>query len=222
MKKWGFGFLFIVLSVIVACSDDVQKAYWDDGTLKSELRYKDGKLNGDCVWYYSNGKKALQAYYKDDLKEGHLMRWYVDGVLEEDCWYKNDQLDSVYRSYSKQGKLVSEAYYDEGRQNGASRKWYDNGQVFQEGQFVDGMMDGSWFIFYPSGALASKAAYKMGTGKQICYEESGYKCLEVPFVDNLKHGKELYYNPDGRVTKIVEYEHGEVVAEDNDPQNASD
>ena len=84
------------------------------------------------------------------------------------------------------------------------------------------MMDGSWFIFYPSGALASKAEYKMGTGKQICYEESGYKCLEVPYVDNLKHGKEIYYNPDGRVTKIVEYERGEVVAEDNDPQNMSE
>ena len=69
--------------------------------------------------------------------------------------------------------------------------------------------------------LASKADYKMGTGKQICYEESGYKCLEVPYVNNLKHGKEIYYNPDGRITKIVEYEEGKVVFEDNDPQNAN-
>jgi antitoxin component YwqK of YwqJK toxin-antitoxin module len=80
-------------------------------------------------------------------------------------------------------------------------------------------MDGSWFIFYPSGALAGKAEYKMGTGKQIGYEESGYKCLEVPYVDNLKHGKEIYYNPDGTITKIVEYEKGKVISEDNNPQN---
>ena len=84
---------------------------------------------------------------------------------------------------------------------------------------MDGMMDGSWFIFYPEGQLAAKAEYKMGTGKQICYAESGYKCLEVPYVDNVKHGKEIYYNPDGTVMKIVEYEQGEVVFEDNDPQN---
>lgn len=219
MKKRHFGFLFMALSVFVSCSDNIQKSYWDDGTLKSELRYKDGKLDGECVWYYSNGQKVLQAFYKDDLKEGHALRWYVDGVLQEDCWYKQDKLDSVYRSYSKKGKLASEEFYVDGKLNGASRKWYDNGQVFQEGQFVDGMMDGSWFIFYPSGALAGKAEYKMGTGKQICYEESGYKCLEVPYVNNLKHGKEIYYNPDGRVTKIVEYERGEVVFENNDPQN---
>ena len=59
----------------------------------------------------------------------------------------------------------------------------------------------------------------MGTGKQIGYEESGYKCLEVPYVDNLKHGKEIYYNPDGTITKIVEYEKGKVILEDNNPQN---
>ena len=80
------------------------------------------------------------------------------------------------------------------------------------------MMDGSWFIFYPSGALAGKAEYKRGTGKQTGYDESGYKCLEVPYVDNLKQGREIYFNPDGRITKIVEYEQGKVISEDNDPQ----
>ena len=105
----------------------------------------------------------------------------------------------------------------EGQLNGESKKWYDNGQVFQEGQYVDDMMDGSWFIFYPSGALAGKAEYKMGTGKQVGYEESGYKCLEVSYVDNLKHGKEYYFNPDGTVTKIVEYEHGKVISENDNP-----
>ena len=53
MKKRHFGFLFMALSVFVSCSDNIQKSYWDDGTLKSELRYKDGKLDGECVWYYS-------------------------------------------------------------------------------------------------------------------------------------------------------------------------
>ena len=219
MKNWCWGFLSIALSVFVCCSDGVQKSYWDDGTLKSELRYKDEKLNGECVWYTADGHVLTRAYYQDDTLNGCYQRYYPNGTLEIEGWYKQGQRDSVYRTYSEKGKLVSEEYYVEGKLNGEARKWYDNGQVFQEGQYVNGMMDGSWFIFYPSGALAGKAVYKMGTGKQICYEESGYKCLEVPYVDNLKHGKEIYYNPDGTVTKIVEYEQGEVVFEDNDPQN---
>ena len=54
------------------------------------------------------------------------------------------------------------------------------------------------------------------------YEESGYKCIEVSYVDNHKQGKEIYYNPDGTITKIVEYERGEVVAENNNPKNTSE
>jgi len=217
MNKWLCR-VWIVLICLVSCDDGVQKAYWENGNLKSELRYKNGKLNGECVWYGPNGKKMTETHYKEDVLEGHCLRWHQNGKLAEDCWYKNGLRDSISRSYSEKGHLASEAFYVNGKLNGEIRKWYDNGQVFQEGQYVDGMMDGQWFIFYPSGALAGKANYKMGTGKQTCYEESGYKCLEVPYANNLKHGKEIYYNPDGRVTKIVEYEEGKVVFEDNDPQ----
>jgi Uncharacterized protein conserved in bacteria len=160
-----------------------------------------------------------RAFYKNDTLEGRYQRFHQNGVLEMECWYKHGLRDSICRSYTVKGNLASEDHYAGGKLNGESKKWYDNGQVFQEGQFVDDMMDGSWFIFYPSGALAGKAEYKMGTGKQIGYEESGYKCLEVPYVDNLKHGKEIYYNPDGTITKIVEYEKGKVISEDNNPQN---
>lgn len=217
MKKWCF--IVFVIVVVAACHDGSQKSYWENGKLKSELHYVDGRLNGICTWYDSNGQKQTQASYVDDTLEGQYMRWHQNGQLAEERWYKKGVQDSVCMIYSEAGSLSSKDYYSCGKLNGESKKWYDNGQVFQEGQYVDGMMDGSWFIFYPSGALASKAEYKMGTGKQICYEESGYKCLEVPYVNNLKHGREIYYNPDGRITKIVDYEEGNVIFEDNDPQN---
>ena len=217
-KPWWLCLLSLFL--FGACDDGVQKTYWENGNLKAELRYEGGKLNGESVWYTQRGKMATKAFYKNDTLEGRYQRFHQDGrTLEMECWYKHGERDSICRTYSVKGNLTSEDYYIASKLNGDSKKWYDNGQVFQEGQFVDGMMDGSWFVFYPSGALASKAEYKMGTGKQICYEESGYKCLEVPYVDNLKQGKEIYYNPDGRITKIVEYEKGKVVSEDDNPQN---
>ncbi len=192
MRKWVLWILAMLM--LAACDDSVQKDYWDNGKLKSELRYENGKLNGECVWYTENGNLSAKANYKDDVLEGKYTRWHPNG------------------------KVASEEHYVGGVLEGETKKWYDNGQLFQEGQYVGGMMDGQWFLFYPSGALAGKADYKLGTGKQVCYEESGYKCLEVPYVDNVKQGKEIYFNPDGRVTKVVEYEHGKVVSEDNNPQ----
>ena len=196
MKKWMLGLVVVLL--FVACDDGVQKAYWENGKLKSELRYEDGKLNGECVWYDQNGALSAKGSYKDDVLDGVYTRWHPNG------------------------KVASEERYVNGKLDGEIKKWYDNGQLFQEGQYADGMMDGQWFIFYPSGALAGKADYKMGTGKQTCYEESGYKCLEVPYVNNLKHGREVYYNPDGMVTKLVDYEQGKVVSENNHPTNGEE
>ena len=92
--------------------------------------------------------------------------------------------------------------------------WYENGKVFKEGQYVDDMMDGSWFVFYPEGQLAASANFNKGTGTQTSYEQSGYKCLVTNYVDNEKHGKETYYNPDGTVTRVAMYEKGEWIGDE--------
>ena len=117
--------------------------------------------------------------------------------------------DGVQRSYWGNGKLKSEQRYVDGKLDGAYKTWYENGQVFQDGQYANGMMDGSWLIFYPDGQLASRAVYDKGTGKQTCYDTEGCIIMEVKYVDNLKHGKEIHYATDGTVVQIVEYDHGE-------------
>ena len=210
-------FLLVLLLPLVACHDNVQKAYWENGALKSELHYENDKMNGECVWYYKNGNKMLQGWYEDDVLNGPQTRWYPDGKVAEEGWYRNGDRDSIYRTYSEKGLPASEMYYVNGKLEGEVKRWYDNGQVFQEGQYADGMMDGRWFVYYPSGVLASMADYRMGTGKQTCYDESGYKCLEVSYFENEKHGKEVYYAPNGSVMKTIQYEHGKVVSETNNP-----
>lgn len=217
MSKSSWIALILAFLMLAACDAGVQKTYWENGKLKSELRYEHGKLNGECVWYAQNGNKQAKASYHNDSLEGLYQRWHLNGRLAEERWYKNGQQDSVSRTYSESGDLMSEDHYRGGRLNGESKKWYDNGQIFQEGQYNEGMMDGLWLVFYPSGALASKTDYKMGAGKQVCYDESGYKCLEVSYVNNVKHGREVYYNPDGTIVKIVEYEHGGKVREQDNP-----
>ena len=119
------------------------------------------------------------------------------------------QDDGVQRSYWDNGKLKSEQRFVDGKLDGPYKTWYDNGQVFQDGQYANGMMDGSWLIFYPDGQLASKALYDKGTGKQTCYDNDGCIIMEVSYVDNLKHGKEIHYATDGTVVQIIEYDHGE-------------
>ena len=206
----------LLLAIGVSCREegDVRKTYWENGNLKSELRYKDDELDGRCVWYTANGKPQMEVVYRQNKMNGLLRRWYENGNVMEESWYKDGVQDSVYRAYSLKGLLVEEGYYVDGKLNGDYHRWYENGQVFQEGQFVDDMMDGTWLVFYADGSLAAKADFEKGTGIQTSYEQSGYKCLVTNYVDNEKHGREVYYNPDGRVTRVALYEYGEWIGDE--------
>lgn len=218
MSRLSQSVLLVLLFVgMVSCDDHVtvKKDYWDNGNPKSELRYEDGKLNGNCVWYLPNGKKQLEVEYRNDTMNGLMRRWHENGNLMEETWYKDGKQDSVYREYSLKGILTAEGYYVNGELNGEFHRWYENGQVFQEGWFSDGMMDGLWMVFYADGLLAAKAEFDKGTGTQTSYEHSGYKCLVTRFVDNEKHGREVYYNPDGRITRVAVYEYGEWVGDED-------
>ena len=76
-------YFMVMLFLVTSCKNDsekdVVKAYYENGNLKSELRYKDGRLNGKCVWYYPNGKPELSINYVMDTLQGESPRWYENG-----------------------------------------------------------------------------------------------------------------------------------------------
>ena len=208
--------LLLVLLFLLACGDGgtVKKSYWENGNLKSVLRYEDGLLEGLCTWYFANGNPEMEVVYSRNKMDGMVRRWYENGNIMEESWYKDGLQDSVSRTYSVRGILDTEAFYVDGELDGEYHRWYENGQPFQEGQYAEGMMDGLWMIFYPDGNLAAKADFDRGTGMQTSYDHSGYKCLMTPYVDNVKHGREVYYNPDGSVTRVAVYEDGEWIRDE--------
>ena len=59
--------------MLISCAD-VRQTHFDDGKLQSELTYKNGKLNGKAVWYFENGFKEQEAFYKDNLLEGTMKK----------------------------------------------------------------------------------------------------------------------------------------------------
>ncbi len=205
-------FACLIAYTFVSCDKNTKTTYWENGNKKSVLHYKNGQLDGECLWFYASGKPEIKANYVDNVLEGPYFRWYENGNMEFECFYKNGLLDSVYHSYSLKGIIASEEHYVDGKLNGELKRWYENGQVFMEGQYVEDMMDGSWMMFYSDGSLSSTLNFQKGTGMQTGYDQSGYKCFTVSYVDNLKHGEEKYYNPDGRLIKTTIYEYGEPVS----------
>ena len=68
--------------------------YHDNGAIKSERNFKDGKLEGGYKNYYENGVLKEEGTYKDDKLEGTVKRYYASGRLKSQEVYRDDALIS--------------------------------------------------------------------------------------------------------------------------------
>ena len=80
-----------------------------------------------------------------------------------------------------------------------------------EGQYKDGMLHGKWMMYYENGAVGAVAMYENGAGLQKGYSSDGQLITEIPYEDNVKDGKEIQYDRDGSVKKILLWKSGEFV-----------
>ena len=63
--------------------------YWENGKIKLEVNYKDGKV-GDGKWveYHESGKVKLERNYKDGKLEGKVVGYYENGQVKQEGNYK--------------------------------------------------------------------------------------------------------------------------------------
>ena len=71
-------FLFL-FSGSVFGQEEVKKEYWDNGKLKSETHYENGKEEGLKTFWYESGEKKEESYYREGKKQGKTTGWDKDG-----------------------------------------------------------------------------------------------------------------------------------------------
>ena len=72
-----FVFLFVIITLVSCTTRTID--YWGNGNVKSELTYKNGKLHGECTWYFVSGLREQQAFYHQNKLDGRMLRWYRNG-----------------------------------------------------------------------------------------------------------------------------------------------
>ena len=59
------------------------KNYYENGNLKREGEYKEGKYNGKIKNYYENGNLKKEAYAKEGKYDGKIKEYYENGNLKK-------------------------------------------------------------------------------------------------------------------------------------------
>lgn len=124
------------------------KEYYSDGVkLKKVTPYKEGKLNGMVISYYTNGKPEREKSYKMSVEDGVERSYnYETGTVSERN-YKDGQTHGPQTIYytSNTGDFVHRSTYDNGKLVGDFSETFTDGSIKKCGQYnQNGEKDGEW------------------------------------------------------------------------------
>ncbi|MDW5290072.1 toxin-antitoxin system YwqK family antitoxin [Formosa sp. PL04] len=95
-----------------------------------------GKLEGERLVYYDNGKIAERAFYKNGLLEGKST-WYSEKeIVLKEFNYKNNLLQGMSKYYDLDGNLLAEGAYKHDKKVG-TWNYYKDGELDDTKDFTN-------------------------------------------------------------------------------------
>ena len=147
------------------------KSYYDNGKLKVEGSFLDGKAIGVWKYYiYFNDEMYIRKMsgeeYEKLKEEGKLDD--IDGLIEEIKnelslnQMKDGKREGEWRKYYDNGKLAYEGYFKDDNRDGYWKIYNEDGQLMMEGNFKNGVEEGLWKFYNEDGTLKEEKTYKDG------------------------------------------------------------
>jgi antitoxin component YwqK of YwqJK toxin-antitoxin module len=123
-----------------------ESKWYENGQKRSEVPYKNGKVDGLITWWYKNGQKNFEGTYRNGLKEGLNTSWKENGEKSFESNYTNHKRNGPWMSWYDNGQKNSEGTYKDGKVDGLEIYWYQNGQKYREVSFINGELisEKSW------------------------------------------------------------------------------
>jgi uncharacterized protein len=185
------------------------KEFFEDGKLKSEGKYKDGRRISSWKFYYQNGRTEEEGTFNNSGKEeGSWTWWYDNGEKRKEAAFTNGKEDGLMVEYDETGHILQKGEYVNGEEQG---KWiYQMGDYKEEGSYVNGLRDGLWKSYYGDGTLQFEGRFVEDNpdGRHTYYRENGMKKDEGYYVMGKKEGEWFKYNEDGTIFLVVSYKNG--------------
>ena len=215
-------FLFIILPILSYsqcisgdCENGKGVYIYPDKT-KAEGFWKNGKLDGQCSMFYSDGSSYV-GEKSQDKKNGKGKFIGADGSSREGI-YKNDTLSGLVTiTYPKGSVYVGN--WSNGKKNGNGKYTQPDGYS-EEGKYINDTLEGNATIQYSNGAKYVGDVKKGNEeGKGIYYFKNGDK-FEGSFKNGNFNGEGIEYYSKGGTTKGI-WVNGEYISGSNTMSNNS-
>lgn len=146
-------------------------------------------INGE-MWlreaYYPNGQ--LQIKYNDTIINGEKYQYFREffetGQQKSTGFYLNGEIQfGTWTSFYVNEKTESVAYYVNGQLNGIYKYFHDNGQIWTERVYKDGKLIEVIANYNKKGKKNNPGTVKDGTGILYIYDPDGNLTKTIDYID---------------------------------------
>lgn len=164
-------------------------------------------------WYQPAVRKTL---YKNGAKDGveQLFHPGTDKLQHEIPWV-NGRIEGVKKSFHLNGKPSVDTPYAGGKITGEVKSYTDKGGLLRVARFTAGVRDGEMIDYWPDreNVVERRVPYRQGQIHGMCraFYADGKTKWEKPFHNNLQHGVEKQFSPDGKLERERHWIDGDTV-----------
>ena len=96
-------------------ADGISRSWYENGQIKKEISWKDGRETGPFIEWYENGqkKRELQNQVRGKQNGTHLC-WYENGTLSQKGFFVDGEKEGLYVWYNEDGTIQSEEIWKSG------------------------------------------------------------------------------------------------------------
>lgn len=161
-----------------ACQYQKITTYGSNGAIESKykVRKKTEEKEGPFIFYYEDGKVAIQRFYERGKLKGEELLYHPNGQLQKKAVASNGALNGPFTYYYDNGNLYQEGFYKNGAIEDTLKTYYKSGVLKEFVIFVGGEENGTIHYFYPSGKLHYTGTLLNGDNKDgafVYYDEEG-------------------------------------------------
>lgn len=240
--KYSFKRLYVCSCVVwnfAGAQPDLPGCIWttlafDDGKVSSEGCLVAGQPEGIWRSYHANGQLKSEGLRENHLLEGVWVFFNEEGIQERRVEYSRGERDGLDMHFDSNGQCVLEIPWRQGVRDGWMIERFPSGQIQRKIPLVEGLENGKGKEFAEDGRLISFLDYRDGFlrslesfnrldsqgkrhGNWVVFrdEQHRIKKEEGPYRHGVKHGVFKWFDRQGNLDQMVQYENGVLLEEED-------
>ena len=176
-----------------------EKYFW--GYLRYRFYKKNDLFHGKHIEFFENGKIKQEADYLDGKKNGDFKIYYESGQIKTECSFINNLQHGKTISYYKTGQVKTECSFINNLQHGKTISYYKTGQVFRKFQMEQGEIIGIVQEFFKNGNIKFTCFENM----YVFFNDQSSKVCEIKLDNDRPIGIWKNYRIDGSTQYEIDF-----------------